>query len=157
MNVPFRKWHPKHCKYPYGQEYGMHGYAYRYCIFKCNTYPFMHPKMSKVLIHSYQTNIGLNIIFISYNLDWKTTTYLSSLQEGKLIHHGLLLHEPLKLRQPHVELLMRLIRHGAWRHSEHVRDVNAFERSLDQDSMKWFHSIQLFGGCPGYFLFEGVI
>ena len=134
-------------------------HAYRYWILKCNNHHFMHPK---IYIQSIDTFISnkyriINITFISYNLGWKTTTYLSSLQEGKLIYHGLLLHEPLKLRQPHVELLMRLIRQGAWRHSEHVRDVNAFERSLDQDSMKWFHSIQLFGGCPGYFLFKGFI
>ncbi|CAL1162320.1 unnamed protein product, partial [Cladocopium goreaui] len=50
-------------------------------------------------------------------------------EEGKLIYGGLLLHEPLRLGERHVELLQRLIHHGE------IRDAvsETFERSLDQD------------------------
>lgn len=116
-------------KYPWPSVW----YAYRYCILKCN-YHCIHPKICKVLIHSYQTFISYKYIIKSISIQPGVQKQRHiSLQEGKLIYHGLLLHEPLKLRPPHVELLMRLIRHGAWRHSDTVRDVNAFERSLDQD------------------------
>ena len=58
-------------KYPWPSVW----YAYRYRILKCN-YHCIHPKICKVLIQSYHTNIS----FISISTTWgaKTTTYLSS-------------------------------------------------------------------------------